>query len=104
MIVAVTGTGTGIGKTHVACALLRAANAVDPTAIGSRTDPGVRAVGWKPVESGVTGERGVTSERGEDEARRVEASGGIVAAPTIRLRAPLSPHLAARREGVAIDA
>jgi dethiobiotin synthetase len=98
MIVAVTGTGTGIGKTHVACALLRAANDIEPQAGSSRPDPGVRAIGWKPVESGVTG------ERGEDEARLVEASGGIVAAPTIRLRAPLSPHLAARREGVALDA
>lgn len=86
MIVAVTGTGTGVGKTHVACAI-----------IAGLRDRGVRAVGWKPVESGVLG------EVGEDELRLREASGSTPA-PTIRLREPLSPHLAARREGIAIDA
>jgi dethiobiotin synthetase len=87
VIVAVTGTGTGIGKTHVACALL-----------GALRDRGVRAVGYKPVESGVDPGAPET-----DEALLRAASGGTVAAPTLRLRAPLSPHLAARREGKVID-
>lgn len=86
MIVAVTGTGTGIGKTHLACAL-----------VGAMRDRGRRAVGWKPVESGVTG------GEGEDERALREASGGSVA-PTLRLAAPLAPNVAARREGAVIDA
>jgi dethiobiotin synthetase len=84
MIIAVVGTGTGIGKTHVASALL-----------GHLCALGHRAVGWKPVESGVDG------DQGQDEAQLREACG--VAAPTVRLAAPLSPHLAARRQGVALD-
>src|SRR5262245_58191583 len=86
-IIAVTGTGTGIGKTHVACAL-----------IGALRDRGVRAVGWKPVESGVTG------AEGEDELALRTASGGDIAAPTIRLRAAVAPNVAARAEGIALDA
>lgn len=86
MIVAVVGTGTEIGKTHVACAL-----------IGALVDRGVRAIGWKPVESGVVG--GI----GSDEALLARASGTAAAAPTIRLRAAVSPHLAARLEDARID-
>lgn len=84
MIVVVTGTGTGVGKTHLAAALVRALAARGPV------------VGWKPVESGVEG------EVGEDEAALAAAS--AIHAPSVRLRAPLSPHLAARRAGVRIDA
>lgn len=83
MIVAVTGTGTGIGKTHLAVALIRALATRGPV------------VAWKPVESGVTG------ARGDDEAALAAAS--AVHVPSLRLRAPLSPHLAARREGVVIE-
>jgi dethiobiotin synthetase len=84
-LVGVTGTGTGIGKTHVARALIEALRAL-----------GADVVGWKPVESGVVG------ERGDDEAQLAAASEPATA-PTLRLRAPLSPHLAARREGSPID-
>lgn len=87
MIVAVVGTGTEVGKTHVACAL-----------VGAIVDHGVRAIAWKPVESGVEG------ARGSDEAALAAACGRAADAPTLRLCAPLSPHLAARREGVALDA
>ena len=83
MIIAVAGTGTGVGKTRLAAALVRALAARGPV------------VGWKPVESGVVG------ERGDDEAALAEASS--VHVPSIRLRAPLSPHLAARMEGVTLD-
>jgi len=91
VIVAVTGTGTGIGKTHVACALV--------TALRAR---GLRAVGWKPVESGVAAVPGGGPATDSDEHRLAEAS-GTSPAPTLRLRAALSPHLAARRERVTID-
>ncbi len=83
MIIAVAGTGTGVGKTRQAAALVRALAARGPV------------VGWKPVESGVSG------ERGDDEAALTEASSAHV--PSIRLRAPLSPHLAARMEGITLD-
>lgn len=86
MIVVVTGTGTEIGKTHLACAL-----------VGALVDHGVRALAWKPVESGVTGAHGT------DESRLAEAAGTECGVPTLRLREPLSPHLAARREGIVID-
>jgi dethiobiotin synthetase len=86
VIVAVTGTGTGIGKTHLACAL-----------VGAMRDRGTNAVGWKPVESGVGGD-----SPDSDEAL-LRAASGVDLPPTLRLRAPISPHLAARREGKAID-
>nr|MBA2538798.1 dethiobiotin synthase [Deltaproteobacteria bacterium] len=86
MIIAVAGTGTGVGKTHVACAL-----------VGGLRDAKKRAVGWKPVESGVTAESINT-----DEALLAAISGGP-AAPTLRLKAPVAPNVAARRENVTID-
>jgi dethiobiotin synthetase len=86
VIVAVTGTGTGVGKTHVACAL-----------IGGLRDRGIDAVGWKPVESGVSPDAVDTDES------LLRAASESAVAPTVRLRAPLSPHLAARLEGREID-
>lgn len=82
MIVVVTATGTGVGKTHLAVALVRALGARGPV------------VAWKPVESGVTG------PLGEDEAALAAVSARHV--PAVRLPAPLSPHLAARRAGVVL--
>ena len=89
MLVVVTGTGTGIGKTHVAEALLRA---------WARHQPGARLVGLKPIESGVT--PGAAS----DAARLAAASTFHVKQLGYALSAPLSPHLAAREEGLTIDA
>ena len=87
MIIAVAGVGTGVGKTHVACALT-----------GALREKGKKAVGWKPVESGVTPE-----SKNTDEQLLSEISGGP-AAPTLRLKAAISPNMAARLEGVTIDA
>ena len=86
-LIVVTGTGTGIGKTHVASALLRAASA-----------RGVRAFGYKPVESGV-GDEAVS------DAERLSSAGSfhVQHPPGLRLRAPISPHLAAREEGAVLD-
>jgi len=86
MIIAVAGVGTGVGKTHVSCAL-----------VGGLRDRKKQAVGWKPVESGVTAET-----RNTDEALLAEASGGS-AAPTLRLKAAIAPNMAARLEGVTLD-
>lgn len=80
-----TGTDTEVGKTLIAAALLRAAAA-----------QGLRALGMKPVAAG-----------GAEDVDALVAAGNV-AAPRdcvnpYLLREPLSPHLAARRDGVAID-
>ena len=83
----VAGTGTDLGKTHVACALLRAARARD-----------LRVDAFKPVVSGFDPETPETS----DPARLAAAMGRPHAWAEIsprRYRAPLAPNLAARREG-----
>jgi dethiobiotin synthetase len=87
VIIAVAGVGTGVGKTHVACAL-----------VGGLRDKSKKAVGWKPVESGVT-----AGSKNTDEQLLTEVSGGA-AAPTLRLKAAIAPNMAARLEGVTIDA
>ncbi len=80
-LIVVTGTGTNIGKTHIACALLRRAG---------RTH---RVFGYKPIESGVRG--GTPS----DATRLAEASTFHVKhPPTLQLAAALSPHRAAELE------
>jgi dethiobiotin synthetase len=84
-LVIVTGTGTEIGKTHLAEALLLAWGA-----------QGLRAAGVKPVESGVSGE-GLT-----DADRLERASSFHVKRSLYTFAEPISPHLAARRQGVVI--
>jgi dethiobiotin synthetase len=84
-LVLVTGTGTGIGKTHLAEAILLAF----PRA--------AKVIGLKPVESGV--EEGVLSD-----AERLErASTFHVQHYRVALRTPVAPSVAARREGVVLD-
>jgi dethiobiotin synthetase len=86
----VTGTGTEIGKTHVSEALLRA--------LGRR---GLRTVGLKPIETGL-------SEDTRSDAERLAAASTFhVKHSVFAFSAPLSPHLAAREAGspgIRIDA
>ncbi|WP_049623722.1 dethiobiotin synthase [Frateuria defendens] len=88
----VAGTDTGIGKTRAACALLHALR-----------QAGVDACGMKPVASGCAATpQGL---RNEDALALIAA--GATTEPYVRinpvaLREPLSPHLAAERDGVAI--
>jgi dethiobiotin synthetase len=89
----VAGTDTGVGKTLVCAALLHALRRV-----------GKRSVGMKPVAAGAECVAG--QWQNEDAVRLREASD--VAVPPeldnpVLLRDPLSPHLAARRDGVRID-
>jgi dethiobiotin synthetase len=84
-LIVVTGTGTGIGKTHVSCALLQCA-----ATRGS-------VLGYKPIESGVDG-----TTRTDAEQLAEAGSFHVKLSPSYRLRAPLSPHLAARLEHVTI--
>jgi dethiobiotin synthetase len=89
----ITGTDTGIGKTRVSCALLRALRMA-----------GVDAVGMKPVASGC--------ERVGSALRNADAR-DLIAAGTLRVEYddvnpyafadPIAPHLAAADAGVRID-
>jgi dethiobiotin synthetase len=85
-LVVITGTGTSIGKTQVAEALI----------LAWRTRSAGPVIGLKPIESGVRG-RDKT-----DEARLNEVSSFHVKHSPYRLAAALSPHLAARDEGITI--
>jgi dethiobiotin synthetase len=89
----VTGTDTGVGKTRVACALLRAF-----------AGAGKRAVGMKPIAAGATLESGRLVN---DDAVALAAAGNVIAPPELInpycFLEPIAPHIAAARAGVTID-
>ena len=79
----VTGTDTGIGKTVFSAALVSALNGYY----------------WKPVQAGLEG------DTDSDMVRRLSRLPHERILPeAYRLRLPASPHLAAAREGIAIEA
>ena len=84
--VIVTGTGTEIGKTHVADALVR------------RLADGRRVAAVKPVESGV-------ADAARTDAARLDAAASfhVKHAPPYAFTTPVSPHLAARLAGIEIS-
>jgi dethiobiotin synthetase len=85
-VVVITGTGTGIGKTHLAVALVRGWGET------------ARVCGLKPVETGVDGRDG-------GDARLLHEASTFHVKPSLpwyRFVPPISPHLAARRAGTAI--
>ncbi len=83
---AVVGTGTGVGKTHASVAL-----------IASLVSRGVPVCGLKPIESGVT--PGILTD-----AARLAGVSSVKAGPApYAFEEAVSPHLAARRFGVAIS-
>lgn len=89
----VTGTDTGVGKTHVSCALLQAARA-----------RGIRACGYKPVASGCT--RAADGRLYNDDALALQAAAGTdeayEAINPYAFEPPLAPHLAAALAGQTI--
>jgi dethiobiotin synthetase len=88
-VVVIAGTDTSVGKTWVACALARALRSA-----------GRRVIGIKVVETGCAGPRRDT----EDGVLIARASGqGEPAEALVRLAAPLTPALAAEREGITLD-
>jgi dethiobiotin synthetase len=101
-LLVVTGTGTGIGKTAIATAF-----------VAARAGRGGMVAGIKPVESGVTAEPPAPGESIADARRRaaldVTALGQVSTfhvtrfPPPYLFASPVSPHLAARREGRTID-
>jgi dethiobiotin synthetase len=92
-VVFITGAGTDIGKTYVACALLRT--------LGEAGHP---VMALKPVVSGV-GSVGDPEFDASDTARLLRAAGvaptsqAIEACSPWRFAAPLSPDMAAAAEG-----
>ncbi len=84
----VTGTDTGVGKTVIAAALV--------TALRRR---GVRAIGFKPVETGLT--PGQSSD--SDLLARASEDSNPLAAPLLQLPEALAPAVAADRAGVTLD-
>jgi dethiobiotin synthetase len=85
-LVVVSGTGTGIGKTHFSEALLKAAGRL-----------GLRALGLKPIETGL-------AEATASDADRLDhASTFHVQLPGYFFAEPISPHLAAREAGQSIE-
>jgi len=87
----VAGTGTDIGKTHVACALIQAVRA-----------RGLTVDAFKPVVSGFD----PADPDASDPGRLAQTLGEPEALPRIsprRYRAPLAPNLAARLEGETLN-
>ncbi len=88
----IAGTGTDIGKTEIACALIRALRA-----------EGLGVDALKPVVSGFD------AMAGSDPARLIEALGRAPSQAELarvapwRFAAPLAANMAARAEGRAID-
>ena len=85
----VTGTDTGVGKTVIAAALV--------TALRTR---GVRALGFKPVETGVG-----AGEPSDSDVLAASSGDDPLLQPgrSCSCRKPLAPALAAERAGVTLD-
>lgn len=86
--IVVVGAGTGVGKTHVSCALA-----------SELRRRGVEVVARKPVESGYV-------EHDSDARSLAVAAQHATLTPLYALKEAVSPHRAARNEGreVALDA
>lgn len=89
----ITGTDTGVGKTHVALALIRAL-----------VRDGRRVAAMKPVAAGATHEpEGLRN----DDALQLAAAANVIApyeaVNPYCLVSPVSPHIGAEEEGIVID-
>jgi dethiobiotin synthetase len=83
----VTGTDTGVGKTVIAAALVKALRAAN-----------VHALGFKPAETGTA----EGQEADSDVLARASGETTPLASPLIRLQEPLAPAVAAERAGAII--
>jgi len=89
----VTGTDTGVGKTEIACALLRA---------GARR--GVSVVGMKPVAAGA---RRVGAKLVNTDVEALKRAGNVRAPRRLcnpyLLAPPIAPHIGARDAGIELE-
>jgi len=95
MRVVILGCGTGVGKTRVSVALLRA--------LALR---GLPTLGLKPIESGIEQASDLSTAPPGSDAAALASAGSLraqVLHPLYALREPVSPHLAARSSGTEID-
>ena len=88
----VLGCGTGIGKTRVGVALLRELRA-----------RGATTLGLKPVETGLESEPDAATLSDAAALSRAATFGERARGPLYGFRMPVSPHLAARIQGLRID-
>ncbi len=101
----VTGTGTDVGKTFVTAALVRHLRTSGHSASKTRVNALMPVDAFKPVVSGFD----AADVAGSDPAVLLAALGRAVTSEEIeriapwRFAAPLSPDLAARAEGRALD-
>jgi dethiobiotin synthetase len=90
----VTGTDTGVGKSHVSAGLLHW--------LGQR---GFRAAGYKPVASGL--ERDDHGRLTNEDVERLRRAGSVSLLTSqispCQLKEPCAPHIAAQLEGRSID-
>jgi dethiobiotin synthetase len=87
--VLVTGTDTGVGKTLIAAALIKALR-----------NRGISALGFKPMETGLDADQASDSE-----VLRISSGETVASAePVLRLAEALAPAVAAERAGVVVDA
>jgi dethiobiotin synthetase len=89
----VTGTDTGVGKTRVACSLIRAFAA-----------RGLRVAGMKPIAAGMVDTPG--GPRNDDALALLAASTSSPPYPIVNpylFTAPIAPHIAAAEAGVAVS-
>ncbi len=84
----VTGTDTGVGKTVITAALV--------TALRKN---GVRALGFKPVETGV----GPADMSDSVTLERISGEHSVLARPLFQSHEALAPAVAAERAGVVLD-
>ena len=96
----VTGTDTGVGKTRVSCALIHAL----------RQAGHARVVGMKPVAAGCDWVAGADGHPGHwlnEDVAALRAASSLAVPPAFdnpyAMPDPLSPHIAARRDGQRID-
>jgi dethiobiotin synthetase len=88
----VAGAHTDVGKTHVACALIRAARA-----------RGIACDAFKPVLSGFSPAGWAQSDAGRLLAALGRPAADLDAVSPLRFTAPVAPPLAARREGARLE-
>jgi len=88
----ITGTDTGVGKTHVACELIR-----------QYTAQGLKVVGMKPVAAGC---ELIDGQWVNDDVQKLMAASNVKAALEVVnpycFNEPIAPHLAAEKAGVEI--
>jgi len=100
-VIIITGTGTNVGKTHVAQAMIAELSTTHVVAGVKPVETGVGTIPDDAERDGNADETILSSDA--DRIRRACAFHVKQLRPTYCLPSPVSPHLAARRMGITID-